>query len=268
MLRRTLLAFPLLCACSGGYYAFPDGGRDAASVPDGGTILPDGGEIDAPVTIVDGATADAKPPVGPRFQISEIAPNVSGGGDLVEIRAIDAGSIAGFTVEQDIGAAVVLATLPAINLSVGEILVVYVGGSSVIQSESSSKTSCASSTCYPNAWDVFGGATGITFSGRVIVLRNANKVIVDGTPYYRDGLTSGAGFAAEVMALQKAGAWLPANCNGDPCSTNDLAEPISVSWLGVGTSGAGATIARKGSSDTDRASDWLIGPSSLGDPNP
>lgn len=251
-------------ACSGGTYAFPDGAapHDDASA-DGPTLLPDASAIDSSTPDVrTDATAAPRPVV-----LNEIAPNVSGGADLVELRALTSGSLAGFTLEQDLASPTLLATLPAINVAAGDLVVVHLGASSGIQSETSNKSACASATCYPNAWDVFGGSTGITFSARVLVVRDSAKAIVDGAAFYRNGLTSGSTFPGDVMALQKAGHWLPANCNGSPCSTTELAESVAADWLGVGSSGTGSTVARKTSSDTDLAGDWAVGPSTLGAPN-
>jgi hypothetical protein len=257
----------LACAagCSGyapGIIGLSDAGADAREDV---TELPDA--IDEIVPPKDASGTDAKPSTPPLAQLSEIAPNVSGGADLIELTALASGSLAGWTIEQDVTNPTVLATLPAINVVPGEVIVVHLAPPGGVVNETSSKSSCSSGACYAGAWDVAGGATGITFSGRVIVLRRADKTIADGVPFYRNGLASGSGFATEVMALQKAGAWLPATCGGNPCATNDLAEPISVDWLGVGTSAGGATVARKKQPDGDVASDWAIGASTLGTTN-
>lgn len=265
----ALLTLVMLTGCSGGYLTRPigielDGGDDDAS--DALTIDFDAAAPDGPVVPVDPPPDASKP--SSLLKLSEIAPNVSGGGDVIELRASGAGSIGGYTVEQDITNAVVLATLPAITVAQGDIVVVHLIAPSGTTNETSSKSGCSSSACYPTAWDVVGGSTGITFSGRVIVIRRPDKAIADGAPFYRNGLASGAGFAGELSALQKAGHWLPATCNGGVCSSNELAEPLAVDWLGVGTSTTSTTIARKGTLDTDRASDWTLGPSSLGVTNP
>ncbi len=235
-----------------------DAGNDVTELPDA---------IDEVPTSTDGGGTDANPVLPPLAQLSEVAPNVSGGADLVELTALGSGSLAGWTIEQDVTNPVVLATLPAITVTPGETIVVHLGTTSGLVNETASKTTCSNGACYASAWDVVGGATGITFSGRVIVLRRPDKTIADGVPFYRNGLASGSGFATEVMALQKAGAWLPANCGGNPCATNELAEPISVDWLGVGTSASGSTVSRKKGPDGNVAADWSIGASTLGTTN-
>lgn len=264
-----LLALVWVTGCSGGYLNRPlgidfDGGDDDAQVIDAQSI--DAAVPDAPIVPVDPPPDASKP--SSLLKLSEIAPNVSGGGDVIELRATGAGSIGGWTVEQDITNAVVLATLPAITVVQGDVVVVHLIAPSGVVNETTSKSGCASAACYSSAWDVVGGSTGITFSGRVIVIRKPDKTIVDGAPFYRNGLASGAGFAGELSALQKAGQWLPSTCNGGACSSNELAEPLAVDWLGVGTSTTATTIARKGTTDTDQASDWALGPSSLGATNP
>lgn len=244
----------------GGAVDAPGSGDDAATANDAGT--------DAPIVTKD-AAVDVAPPPPPAsiVQLSEIAPNVSGGSDVIELRALGSGPLAGYTVEQDLTNPVVLATLPALTVSAGDVVVIHLIPPSGVFNEISSKSSCSSVACYPNAWDVAGGSTGITFSGRVIVLRRPDKTIVDGVPFYRNGLASGGGFAGELSALQKAGQWLPATCGGNACSTNELAEPLAVDWLGVGSSTTGSTVARKGTLDTHQASDWMIGENTLGAQN-
>lgn len=265
-----VLAVVLVTGCSGGYLTRPidldfDGGTgDAMILPDDAAAF-DAATPDGSVVPVDPPDASAPSSL---LKLSELAPNVSGGGDVIELRAVGAGSIGGWTVEQDITNAVVLATLPPITVAQGDVVVVHLIAPSGVVNETSSKGGCSSGACYSTAWDVVGGSTGITFSGRVIVIRRPDKTIVDGAPFYRNGLASGAGFAGELSALQKAGQWLPSTCNGGACSSNELAEPLAVDWLGVGTSTTSTTIARKGATDTDRASDWTLGPSSLGVVNP
>ena len=270
-----IAALPLI-ACAAPVAVDDDSGTPPvdASVPeiaprDTGTA-DTGGDMDA--------GADASPPpmdaslpdVGAGvavLQINEVNPNVTGSLDLVELRVVTAGSTAGITLEQDITSAVVLATLPAINVAQGDLIVVHLTPPSGVTNETSSKTSCANAACYPGAYDVRGAAVGITYSGRVLVVRAPNTTIEDGVSFYRQGSTSPGSFPGELMALQAAGHWLPANCGG-PCNTVMLAEGVSADWNGCGTTETGASAYRKGNADTNTKNDWAVGTQSFGAPNP
>jgi len=111
-----------------------------------------------------------------------------------------------------------------------------------------------------------GGTTGITYSGRVLVVRGPNSVIQDGAAFYTG--TPPSTFYQNVMSLQSAGAWLPADCSGNPCNTNTLAETVAVVWTGCGSSASGSSVARKANVDTSYAADCAVGSSSFGATNP
>jgi hypothetical protein len=245
--------------------ALPDAGpRDTGTTDTGGGGMDAGG--DAPQPPVD-AGQDVGAGVAV-LQINEVNPNVTGSLDLVELRAVTAGSTAGITVEQDITSAVVLATLPSITVAPGDLVVVHLTPAAGVTNETSSKTSCANAACYSGAYDVRGGAVGITYSGRVLVVRAPNATIEDGVAFYRQGSASPGTYNGEVMALQAAGHWLPANCGGNPCNSNVLAEAISADWNGCGTSETAASTYRKANADTNRLNDWAVGTQSFGAPNP
>lgn len=238
------------------------------------SVLPDSGIPD--VSIVD-APADVNPPVdsGPDagagvaiLKINEVNPNITSSLDLIELRASVGGAIAGITLEQDLTTKVVLATLPAITVAAGDLIVVHLTPPVGVTDETATKATCVNAACYSGAWDVRGGTTGITYSGRLLVLRAPNSTILDGVAFYRMGTASPGTFFGELMALQGAGAWLPANCGGNPCNTNLLAESISADWNGTGTAATGASVARKANVDTDKAADWAVGVHSFGLTNP
>ncbi len=158
-----------------------------------------------------------------------------------------------------------LATLPALTVSKGDLIVVHLGATTAT-TETTTQTDCTDTSCYAGAWDVAGGTTGVTYSGRVLVVRGPNSTIQDGAAFYTG--TPPAAFSQNVMSLQSAGAWLPADCSGNPCNTNTLAETVSVVWTGCGTGASGSSVARKANADTNYAADWAVGSSSFGATNP
>lgn len=244
-----------------------DAKSDVSVIPDAGTQ--DVGTVDAPADT--GGPVEAGPDAGAGvaiLKINEVNPNITSSLDLIELRAAVGGATAGITLEQDITTKVVLATLPAITVATGDLIVVHLTPPAGVTDETASKATCVNAACYAGAWDVRGGTTGITYSGRLLVVRAPNSTILDGVAFYRMGTTSPAGYPAELMALQGAGAWLPANCGGNPCNTVLLAESISADWNGTGTAATGASVARKGNADTDKAADWGVGVHSFGLTNP
>jgi len=200
------------------------------------------------------------------LQLNEINPNITSSLDLVELLAVTPGSISGITLEQDIASKTVLATMPNITVAKGDLVVVHLG-STAATSETSTQADCTDTSCYSGAWDVKGGTTGITYSGRVLVVRSpSNGPIQDTAAFYT--ATPPSGFSADVMSIQNAGLWLPADCSGNPCNTNLLAETVSVVWTGCGNTPSGNSVARKANADTNYATDWAVGTSSFGSTNP
>ena len=199
------------------------------------------------------------------LQLNELNPNITGSFDLIELRAKTAGTTKNVTVEQNISGKVVLATLPDVTVAPNDLIVVHLGATTAT-TETTTQTDCTDASCYAGAWDVAGGSTGITYSGRVLLVRAPNATIQDGAAFYTGAPP--AGFYVDVMSLQGAGAWLPADCSGNPCNTNTLAEGVSVVWTGCGTSPTGNSVARSGNADTDFAADWAVGASSFGSSNP
>lgn len=241
----------------GGDASVSDGGKPDATSKDGGAM--DGGGMDA-------SSIDAGPIAV--VQINEVNPNITGSADLIELYVTTAGNTLGITIEENITGVTTLATLPDLSVSAGDFVVVHLNAPSGVKTESASKTDCTDAACYSGAWDVVGGTTGITYSGRVLVARDPKSNIQDGVAFYNSSATSPKGFYLDVESLQTAAAWLPADCGGVPCSTNALAEGISANWVGCGTAASGKSVARASNADTDKAGDWAVGASSFGATNP
>ncbi|HEX7604117.1 MAG TPA: hypothetical protein VF316_21010 [Polyangiaceae bacterium] len=246
-----------------------DAGKDVG-VQDTGVIdtgTQDDGSAPPPDSGVDAPNPDAGAGVA-ILQVNEVNPNITGSLDLIELRVTSGGSTLGITVEQDITTKVVLATLPAITVATGDFIVVHDNPAVAITNETTTKATCVAAACYAGAWDVRGGATALTYSGRLVVVRAPNSTIMDGVAFYKKGSTSPAAFHTEVTALQTANEWLPADCGGVACSTNALAEAISADWAACAVTAGGVSVARKGNADTNKAADWVVGPSSFGATNP
>ncbi|MCE9671745.1 hypothetical protein LY474_28445 [Myxococcus stipitatus] len=211
------------------------------------------------------------------LRITEIQPNMSGGKDLVELVALTSGTIEGVVLQQDVNSPTVLATFPDISVAANDIIVVHIAEAAAYVSETTSKNQFPTSSTpvnYDTAWDIKGGATGITFSSRIVLVRTAAGEIMDGAPFARSSGTPPNAFPGNVQALQAVGQWLPVNCGGVPCTadTTPSAAQVSADWSDVPASGtvtpASVTVRRISPNDTNTRDDWAVGASSWGLPNP
>lgn len=207
------------------------------------------------------------------LRITEVAPNLDLQHDLLELYVVQGGSISNATILQDTST---LANLPAVNVATGDIIVVHfnpdIGGIDAPASETSGKTQYPSATYssnYDNAWDIHASTQlPITYFNRVLRVKDAQGNVQDGVPFIRIGRTSDTNFPTELGRLQSGGHWQPVNCGGVACSyaTTPSALDISVSWENV-TTDRTTTVRRVSSTtDTNQASDWAVGASSLGAP--
>ena len=201
-----------------------------------------------------------------QLQLNEINPNIGSSLDLIELLAKSPGTINGITIEQGISTKTILATLPNLVVAQGDLVVIHLGAPTS-STESTSKTDCSDASCYGGAWDINGGSAGVTYSGRVLVVRNPNNGTIQDAAAFWTG-TPPAAFPTDVMSIQGSGDWLPANCGGNPCNTVQLAESVSVDWSSCGNTASGSSAARKANADTNYAADWAVGPSSFGSSNP
>lgn len=208
------------------------------------------------------------------IEISEVNANINSNRDLLEIRALSGGSVAGVQLVQDPGAGgagTVLAVLPEILLSAGERIVVHFAPTAGVIDESASPSQCADPACYPGAWDVRGSAAGILYSNRVIALRTAiGNTLIDVLAAGRSDLANPTtAFPVNLQFVQAAGQWLPANCSGMPCTyaSTPTALAVAADWTGLGTGPGGVSLQRSGA-DSNQRGDWVLAASSFGLPNP
>ncbi|MFP2896043.1 hypothetical protein ACLEQD_05820 [Corallococcus sp. 4LFB] len=211
---------------------------------------------------------------GAVLRITEVQPSAASSLDLVELQVVTAGTTAGLLLQQDVNSAVTLATLPDVAVAVGDIIVVHLNGTA--DSETTAKDQFPTSTTpanYDTAWDFKGGTTGITFSSRVILVRDAQNAIQDAVPFARNSGTPPAAFPGNLQAIQAAGQWLPADCGGEPCTTGSTptAAAVSADWTNVPTNNAtpaSDSVRRVSATDTNMAADWAVGAPSWGVANP
>jgi len=207
-------------------------------------------------------------------RITEVQPSAANNKDLVELQVISGGSTNGLELFQDIISPTLLATLPDVTVATGDIIVIHLA--SDVASETTSKTEFPALTNadnYDTAWDIQGGATGITSTNRVLVVRDATGAIQDGVAFTRISGAPPAAFPGDLQRLQAEGHWLPADCSGVPCTytSTPTAQQVSADWTGIPPSNQSKTsnsIRRVSMTDTNGKDDWAVGAPSWGLPNP
>ncbi|WP_338865428.1 chitobiase/beta-hexosaminidase C-terminal domain-containing protein [Myxococcus stipitatus] len=213
-----------------------------------------------------------------RLRISEVDPSRAFGVEgRVELEVIQAGPMTNITLSAG-AIAEPLATLPDVDVAVGDIVVVHLsdfrlGGSMLPFSETASKGQLPSRT-YPlahdAAWDVRGTTSFRLPQGdRVLRLRDPFGTLQDGLalihPSYRV-----SSFVGELNSLQDEQGWKPALCGGARCSyaTSPTVDDISVNMRPLFDSGgASQSLCRIRVEDSDGMVDWGVRNKSVGLPN-
>jgi hypothetical protein len=209
-----------------------------------------------------------------RMILNEVNANITGSQDLIELRAVVGGTMLGIEVVQNPDPSdasfALLATLPDTIVAAGDLIVVHLNAGGGLVSETGTKLDCIDAACYPGAWDVLGGATGISYSSRVLAVQSAAGILMDAVPFARTDVGDNATYPAAVQYLQSLAYWFPADCNGALC--NDSSTPsvvaISADWTALGSSSTGASVSRRNGMNTHSAGDWQVTAQTFGADNP
>ncbi|WP_305070698.1 Ig-like domain-containing protein [Myxococcus sp. XM-1-1-1] len=212
------------------------------------------------------------------LRITEVQPNGPSNRDLVELQVIQGGTTDGLVLQQDINSPTTLLTFPNVTVAQDDIIVVHMSEAAAYVGETTAKNQFPKSTTpanYDTAWDFKGNSANITFSNRLVLVKDASGTIQDAASFVRaSGFTTPPGaFPANLQALQATGQWLPANCGGANCTYDSTPSAVAVSadWADIPTSQVTpdtVTIRRVSATDTNMAADWAVGPSSWGVANP
>jgi hypothetical protein len=198
--------------------------------------------------------------------LNEVAPNITGSADLIELRAIAGGAVTGTTFVQDSVAPTTLATLPALTVANGDLIVVHLTPPAGVATETLTKTDCVDAACFPGAWDVAGGTMGVTFTDRVLAVAAPSSDLEDAVAFARPTSADRAGYPPDVQNILALGHW--AGACGAPCdyASSPSVVDVSFDWSGASSSTGASTAARNGA-DTHQKTDWAVGPSTMGAPN-
>jgi uncharacterized repeat protein (TIGR01451 family) len=207
---------------------------------------------------------------GAMLRLSEVAPNISSNRDLVELTVEQSGSTNGMKLVQN---GIVLATLPDVWVSAGEIIVVHfspnLSSGDAPASETTGKNQYPSGTYtanYDSAWDFHAGTTGISFSNIVLRVNDASGSTQDAAAFVRPGTTPTA-FPQHLQAIQAEGLWFPSDCGGTLCTYNSYpsAFDVSVNWSSASVSTHSAQ--RLYNSGVYSYANWAVEPSTFGAAN-
>ena len=141
--------------------------------------------------------------------------NQTGSRDLIELQVLAGGTLRDLTITQD-GA--VLATLPDVTVSAGQLVMVHLTPAAGVTTKLTAQGDCSNVACFAQAWDVNGGATGITFTRRVLAVVNPSGDLQDAVAFSNQ-TTSPAGYVTQLQAVQTSGNWPPASCGGIACAS-------------------------------------------------
>jgi hypothetical protein len=217
------------------------------------------------------------------LRLSEVAPNISLGRDLVELSVVRGGPVGGMKLVWD-DQALVLATLPDVQVATGDVIVVHLNPDLATGSADAPASELSGKGQYPvsrhaanfdTAWDFHGGTSGLSNANVVVRVKDAVGNTQDAAAFIRPTQSQNP-FPFHLQTLQSEGFWQPASCTGQPCTyfSSPTAWDVSVNWLEANLSdrtehsGQGLTAHRVGSGDTDSKGDWAVGGHSLGRPNP
>lgn len=196
------------------------------------------------------------------LKINELNPNIGSSLDLVELLVVQSGTTDQIKLQQDLTptSPTLLATLPNVNVTAGDLIVIHLGAPTST-TETTSKTQCVAASCYGGAWDFNGGATGISFGSRVIVVRAPDGTVQDAVPFTTTG-TAAAIFGPDVQALITAGLWGPACASGNCTGTE--AQAISAVWTATGTVATGNSCRLTLGANTRTKADWTVTTNTFG----
>ncbi|WP_163864858.1 chitobiase/beta-hexosaminidase C-terminal domain-containing protein [Myxococcus eversor] len=213
-----------------------------------------------------------------RLRITEVAPNMSAGRDLVELLVLQSGPVTGMTLTLD-ASPTPLATFPDVDVQAGDVIVMHLNPDLAL-GEAGPRSELTSPTEHPRAlypathdtaWDFHGGSTfSINTGNRVLRVLNPFGAPQDGLAVTIPGNTF-ANFLTDLSVLQGQGQWSPATCDRSFCSYTSVpnAWAITVDWsYAFAALGNQYTVGRIVSGDHNDFWDWAVGPGTFGLVNP
>ncbi|MBU8896531.1 chitobiase/beta-hexosaminidase C-terminal domain-containing protein [Corallococcus sp. M34] len=208
-----------------------------------------------------------------QLRLTEVAPNLYGGRDLFELFVVSAGSVDGMTL---VDGSSTLATLPGAYVQAGDVIVIHMlpgtpAANDPPRSELLSPQEFALAHYpdnYDTAWDFLGGPINIAYPGNHLFRVNDPQGVTQDALAVVSGGTQYAPYLGFLQDAQAQGLWLPADCAGLPCTYGSAPSAFNVSadW-GISSMPSYAAYTFQSPAalaDHSTASDWFVGPSTLG----
>lgn len=202
-------------------------------------------------------------------RINEVNANITGGCDLIELRVVQGGSMAGFVVQERVGGAGELSfAFPAgFSVAMNDFIVVHMNSGSATcnpggaSSEVTTKTDQPAATFagnYDTAWDFWSTDTGLTSTDNVFTLYDPSNVIVDAVFVSDSPTATSTASATEQQAavVGTANQWSPAMTSYiDAVFRMNAVDDLNA----TGTAAAGNSIQRLDNTDDNNVADWTSG---------
>jgi hypothetical protein len=210
------------------------------------------------------------------LRFTEFATNMLSSRDLMEFVVVQGGTVRGMTVT-DAGIAATLATFPDVTVSRGDVIVVHLlpdpttPGADAPRSETLTRTEFPQAqfaSNFDSAWDFHGSTTaGLTNSNRVYRILDPGGAPQDAIAVINP-VNNFQGYPAQFQVLQAEGLWVPAHCNGAPCTytSSPTIYDIAVNWSPAfsGAPGTGTTLGRVSFNAPLSEDNWAVGTGSIG----
>lgn len=201
--------------------------------------------------------------------INEVNPNLTGSRDLIELLVTSGGNVEGIVIQQGITTPTELAVMPAVNVELGDIIVVHLNPSTLngdaAASETLSKNQYSDPANYASAWDFLGGTNGITFTNRILIMKTQAGAILDAVAFTNNGNLPST-FPDDLQSIQNISEWLPGSCGGSPCTylSSPVAQSVCVDWSSVSNNLTGNSMQRNSTTDSNIKTDWSLSVSTFG----
>ncbi|MBA3391431.1 MAG: Ig-like domain-containing protein [Deltaproteobacteria bacterium] len=151
-------------------------------------------------------------------RINEVNANIANGCDLIELRVIESGTLAGFRLQElSGGSGEMVLDLPALTVVKNDIIVVHLDSADTVNCNingSVNETAIAGQLAaqfprnYDLAYDLFSTDTGLTATDNVIILFAPNGVMVDAVLIDGDDGASNAASEAAAVLVVTANQWV------------------------------------------------------------
>jgi hypothetical protein len=204
-------------------------------------------------------------------RINEVNANLTSSCDLIELRVIQGGSMAGFKLNERAGSASnseMSFTFPAgFTVATNDFIIVHTTGTVATcnpggaTAETTTKTDQPVATYagnFDNAFDFWVTDNGLTNTDNVFTLFDSTNAIVDALFVSDDpaGATAAAGTETAAAAVGVANQWSPAMTTYiDTVFRTNAADDLNA----TGTTQAGNSIQRVNDADTNAKADWTTG---------